>query len=442
MPIFRFYKLGIAGASALILISILYILKTSPWIQKHTPSLSPQTLSIWQGYTSIDQTVISVLSPKEQKLSYFVEDDASPQKQVHPAGNFQKPYSEWKTEHLRIQGLKPDKAYTLKVQNNSSQIIAQRQFKTLDLAQKSFTIAVASCMDDYWSAKVQVQMWKDLLSFQPNMIFLIGDNVYADKNIPAPSMKNFHKRYVETFSKLHLYKTSHLIPILAVWDDHDYGFNNGHKDFIYKSDMQKLFRGFFPLYPDQKNLISGKGVSFLLKTAGQNFFFMDDRSFRSPPNPQGRLWGIQQEEWLFQKLKKLQTPSWIINGGQFFGRHHPYESFEKDFPVNFQKFITRLGTTPSSVFFLSGDRHLTELLKIEDLPYTSFELTTSAIHAKVPPQRGDHDLDPRHIHHFPEKHNYAIIQTQGQSQNLKLNVQVYSQKKSLLFSEKLHIRKK
>lgn len=417
----------------MLLICSLYAFKTH---------LRGPELSIWQGYTSKDKTVITVLSPKDQTLFYFLEDGAAPPKQIQPYEKFEKPYSGWKTEHLYIQGLKLNHTYTLKVQNSRSQQEAERKFKTLDLDQKTLTIAAASCMDDYWNEKVQISMWKDMLSFHPDMIFLIGDNVYADKNIAAPSMKNFHRRYVEAFLKLYLYKTPHLTPILAVWDDHDYGFNNGHSHFEHKLEMQKLFRGFFPLYPDKKHLILGKGLSFLLKTGGQNFFFMDDRSFRSPPDSKGRLWGVEQEEWLFQELFKLKTPSWLINGGQFFGRHHTYESFERDFPVNFQKVVARLGSAPAGVFFLSGDRHLTELLRIKELPYTSFELTTSAIHAKVHPQRGGHDLDPRHIHHFPEKLNYAIVQTQGLSQNLKLNIQVYSQKKSLLFSEKLHVHKK
>ena len=409
--------------------------------QRYTITYFNSPVSIWQGFTSEDQTTLSVLFPKDQQLFYFLKDSRG-EHEIYPISEFHKPYSQWKVEHLLITELKTDPVYTLVVKNKNSKIISKKIFKTLDLNQRSFTIAVASCMDDYWSKKTQKQMWKNLLSFRPDMVFLIGDNIYADKNISKPSMPNFYRRYVEAFNTLYLYKANRLVPILAVWDDHDYGFNNGHKNFQYKSEMQELFRGFFPLNVNNKHLIKGKGVSFLLQTGYQNFFFMDDQSFRSPPDPQGRLWGKAQEQWLFQHILNTQNPSWIINGGQLFGRHHTYESFERDFPENFKFILQRLEQSPSSVFFLSGDRHLAELLKIDEWPYTTYELTTSAIHAKVHPQRGDHDLDVRHVHHVTEKHNFAIIKSQGQSKNLILDISVNGPQKSILFSEKLHIYKK
>ena len=64
--------------------------------------------------------------------------------------------------------------------------LSEKTFKTLNLNQREFSFAVASCMDDKWTHQ---HIWEELMSFQPDMIFLIGDVVYADKYISKISLK-------------------------------------------------------------------------------------------------------------------------------------------------------------------------------------------------------------------------------------------------------------
>ena len=398
-------------------------------------------ISVWQSFTSAEETSFAVLVSQNENPSYKVIDSSGNLKNIQVVGEYYQEYSNWGTQHLQVKELSPDETYELIVEQNKSKF--KRKFKTLKLNKDSLTIAIASCMDDRWSQKIQDRIWKDLLSHQPDMVFLIGDNVYADKYVSKkPSMPDFHKRFVETIQTLHLYKTQKLVPILAIWDDHDYGFNNGHKNFVHKENMQKLFRGFFPLYANEKNIIKGPGISFLLKTDHQNFFFMDDRSFRDESSS-GMLWGKTQEDWLIAYMMRLGQPSWIINGGQFLGRHHPYESFEREFPQNFKSFFNKLSNIHSPAFFVSGDRHLTELLFFEKiLPYETYELTTSGIHAVVyPPDREISD-DSRVVNHVSGKHNYAIVKSQVENESLNLDIQVFGEKKSILYSNKLKIQKK
>ena len=226
----------------------------------------PSLVSIWQGYTSLNQTQITVLSPSHLSLSYFLDDQepVTPIHQIVKGG--------WHITHLLIPSLKVEKKYLLTVKDQQKKIIAKKQFQTLDLDKKSLTFAVASCMDDRWDQKIQVKMWKDLLSFRPDMIFLIGDNVYADKYVDTYSTENFLRRYVETIRTLHLYKADPLVPILAVWDDHDYGKNNGDRHFPLKTQMQKMFREFFPLFFDKKHLYPGKGISFFNQNSFSKFY--------------------------------------------------------------------------------------------------------------------------------------------------------------------------
>ena len=170
---------------------------------------------------------------------------------------------------------------------------------------------------------------------------------------------------------------------------------------------------------------------------------MDDRSFRSSnKNRKGSLWGKNQTQWLYDHLSSTKIPSWLINGGQIFGRHHRFESFERNFPIDFKKVIQKISKLSSPVIFLSGDRHLTELQKIGDYTYPLYELTTSGIHAVTDPREGT-PLDPnRHIHQVTNQLNYAIISSQGVfNDGLLVHASVYGLNKKTLFSEEIAIHK-
>ena len=399
------------------------------WFFKPTESVW-----VWQNYTSNTASSINILTHKDQKLFYFLNE-----KPLKPP-ELKRTLSNFKLYQLQLNPLKPKHTYQLLIKNEQSKVIAKKKLTTLNLNQNSFKIAVASCMDDHWKRQ---NIWNELLSFQPDMIFLIGDVVYADKYIKELSFQNLSRRYLETIQKLPLYKTQHLIPLFAIWDDHDYGMNNGHGNFKYKKEMTHLFRDFFPLPSNEKNLIQGPGISFLLKTKHQNFLFTDGRSFRSPPHKKpSLLWGREQEKWILDSLSG--PPTWMISGGQILGRHHRFESFEKDFPLNFKQFLPLIMQSKSPVFFLSGDRHLSELLKIEQkkeswASYNTYELTTSPIHAKTYPETESFKLDPRHIHHRANKLNYAIITSKAKDKKWTLQVEVYGFSKKKLFSENLNI---
>ncbi len=402
------------------------------WLSK-----TENSLSVWQNYSSSDQTSFNILASKKEKLLYFLNEKTP----LHP--ELKRKFSKMNLYHLKLENLNPKETYRLIIKNEDSKIISEKIFRTLDLNRTKFTFAIASCMDDKWPNQ---HIWKELFSFQPDMIFLIGDIVYADEYISNISFENLSKRYVETLKTLPLYKTPKLIPILAVWDDHDYGMNNGHKNFKYKKDMQKLFRDFFPLPEKHPYLSKGPGVSFALKTQKQNFLFTDGRSFQSPPqSKKPSLWGKEQEEWILQNLSK--NPSWVISGTQILGRHHPFESFERGFQENFKMMMNRIMKAQSPVFFLSGDRHLSELLKIDPKAeswagYNTYELTTSPIHAKTYPKKADFVQDSRHIHHAPNKLNYAVITSQVSPNNMwNVQLTVYGLSKEKLFSENLSISK-
>ena len=83
---------------------------------------------------------------------------------------------------------------------------------------------------------------------------------------------------------------------------------------------------------------------------------------------------------------------WLISGDQWFGAHHPFESYEGSHPASFRAFFEKVRESMAnkksaySLILASGDRHLAEIQKIKPFTkhrYETFELTSSGIHARV-----------------------------------------------------------
>ena len=97
-------------------------------------------------------------------------------------------------------------------------------------------IAFGSCADQ---AKPQ-PIWDAILAYQPELFIFAGDNVYGDFNTrrraptssgPTPRRKTSRATTGCASSVAHL----------AVWDDHDYGINDGGGDFPHKAVAKELF---------------------------------------------------------------------------------------------------------------------------------------------------------------------------------------------------------
>jgi alkaline phosphatase D len=157
---------------------------------------------------------------------------------------------------------------------------------------------------------------------------------------------------------------------------------------------------------------SGPGVASSLKIKNQQFLFLDDRFYRTPLNvkPQSHF-GKEQHQWLIEKIKTHKGPSWLISGDQFFGAYHPFESFAGNHPQDFKDFLKDIKKTGKPVAFISGDRHIAEVIKIEKsvLGYQTFELTSSGLHTKMFPDALTKNPNSRRIFGKAGESNYLEL---------------------------------
>lgn len=460
-------------------------------------------LPMLQGFTTTDATQIKVLVNKNTQYKYFVLDSSQlsllnlKSKAWFNEENFfflkaiknsvtlsvakklTRNFSNQAIETLLIKGLSLKKTYSLLVIDRQKcqkddeicikkcgsfcdVLVDKREFKTLDINKKEVKMAVASCSATYLY-DVQRKIWPEILQHKPDVVLLIGDNLYVDRYINGrfiSNKKDFWTRYVEMRKSLYIYKAKTLVPIFAIWDDHDYGINDGDFSFKWKKESKKVFHSFFAQKPMGSIFQKGPGVSFVVQAFGQRLFFMDNRFFRTPnvndKRNQFRLkkvkyethWGKAQEKWLLTRLQKSSTPSWLIDGGQFFGGYLPWESYEASHPNNFKNFfIPNIKKSKSALAFLSGDRHFFEFIKIpeKEIGFATYEITTSGVHTRLYPALWTKYVNKRQVFGKANFYNYAIIHSKAinksSKRGLAVNLEAWGLGRRLAYRKKFTIFK-
>lgn len=446
---------------------------------------SESSWAIMQGATSATATEIVILHKVGEQLSVWAEEvpvkkefssPLSDSKKVTPKlpqnqTRHLRPNQEYALTHFYFEGLRSSTSYVLKVSGGDASKKDERYFRTLDTHKPELSFALVSCMDDSFK-KEQEMMWSQLSSMRPDVIFLIGDNVYADwkesRNLgPVVDSSTMWQRFVETRQILSLFRQRRLTPVLAVWDDHDFGMNDGNRNRPNIGDAQEIFFSFFGRQDiGATEFAAGPGVSFTWETRGQVFAFLDDRSFRSvnkkpticesrsnhsacqrggtyaSPDADETHFGEQQEEWLFRQLALRRSPVWLISGDQWFGGYQPFESYEGNHPRSFKRFLDRLLVQDDLFVFLSGDRHLSEMMRIEPaaVGYETYELTSSAIHARVFPPGWSDFPNPRQIEGRGETLNYTMITSRTDSPTkLLARITAWGPNNTILYSREINL---
>ncbi|MEY4615124.1 MAG: hypothetical protein RJB66_84 [Pseudomonadota bacterium] len=346
-----------------------------------TGALSSQRLPILQGATSSTTVQLAVLRSSDRNLRYQLADSLGALFEPISIKVKTRVTSAWVVDQLAYQGLPEGRELVFRVLSAEGKPLDARLLRTLNPRAPHLKIALASCMADdpqFYSAPI----WRSLEGQKPDLIFFLGDNVYASIKTPV-NPAELWERYRQTRMALDFFYFERLIPVFATWDDHDFGLNNGDRRYPFVREAQDVFRDFFPQEEIFGILQKGPGISQSLLLYGKQFVFMDDRSFRDAPMGES-MWGSEQEAWLSTILKTAKQPVWVINGSQMFGQYGPSESLERDFPSHFSRFVGDLSRSSQSFTLVSGDIHSSEVLQlpVKLVGRRALEITSSSMHAK------------------------------------------------------------
>lgn len=251
-------------------------------------------------------------------------------------------------------------------------------------------IAFGACLKQYMPQPV----WGAINQFKPQLFIFLGDNVYAADN----NMRSLREAYTQLnaqpgYAALRRYAT-----VAATWDDHDYGVNDGGRDFALRAESQQAFADFLRL-PLEHPLRRRPGVyrSMLFGPSGRRvqLILLDTRYFRDKlthlrapgkPGPYGptsdpsaTILGSEQWRWLEEQLAVEAELRLVVSSIQVISDQHGYESWG-NMPEERKKLLRLLSQAPGRVIILSGDRHHSELSGLNrNSPDELIEITASSL---------------------------------------------------------------
>ena len=419
-------------------------------VQRSTFATPPATgLAIMQGVTGYDYTQVLVLTRGTRSFRFALRDAQGkelPPAQVEVSKH---PSSLWRMQRVVFHQLTPRTTYQLRVWQHDK-LLDERRLRTLNPQQRTLRLAIASCMND---RKPQGDIWQQMLALRPDVVFLIGDNTYADKYIKGiqygknswqvmASPAELWSRHVETRNYIALFRSKDLVPVVATWDDHDYGVNNGGSDYPYKQESLATFNAFFASQSSEHYQRAGLGTASMFSMYGFNFFLLDNRTFRTVAKQATQQhYGTAQLQWLWRNLQGKDY-ALLIGGDQFFGGYHRFESFEGNHRAAFRRFLAKLKTLPTKVAFFSGDRHITEIMRIPatHLGYQTYEFTSSPVHAKLYPGNWKEVPNPRQIAAGELQHNFMLLELSRPQAELRLQATSYTHGGKQMFTGDYTVR--
>ncbi len=225
---------------------------------------------------------------------------------------------------------------------------------------------------------------------QPDLFIYMGDNIYAN----TEDMAEMKGKYALLSCKDEFQYLMASQPVIATWDDHDYGDNDVGVEYPKKEESKQIFLDFWkePVGTDRW-IHPGIYTSYYYGDSAHRVqvILLDMRTFRSAPKKEGgehvpdtdpakTFLGTDQWNWLETELEKPAVIRIIGTSSQFASEENGDENWS-NFPLEMDKMYSLIQNTQANgLFFISGDVHYSELSK-RDAPglYPLYDFTSSGL---------------------------------------------------------------
>ena len=266
---------------------------------------------------------------------------------------------------------------------------------------ESIKIGLGSCLDQDYPQPI----WQSIKKEDLNYFIFLGDNVYGDTRYG--SLRKMKSAYDKQKKVLPDFLNN--ISILSIWDDHDFGINDGGADYRFKRRAQELYIDFWEITKDddrsnREGIYFSKNEIFFNKKF--KFIFLDTRFFRSKLKgkksnyieniePDATILGNAQWTWLENELKSDFDFLFVFSSIQIIAKDHRFEKWS-NFPNERAKLFELLDQFNDKTILFSGDRHRAGIYRKNGIievtsssmnkPGSSFNETDSYLIGKTYPQ--------------------------------------------------------
>lgn len=242
---------------------------------------------------------------------------------------------------------------------------------------------------------------------QSDLFIFLGDNIYGDTN----NMSVLANKYQRLGAKPGFKTLKAQTPIIAMWDDHDYGQNDAGKEYPHKEESRQIMLDFWqePANSPRRTRPDGIYTSYTYGEGEQTVqVIMPDLRWNrdalnavskleydtkrklnnqgpySPSHVKGAsMLGEAQWQWLEQELKKPAAIKLIASSLQLLPDFTGWESWA-NFPDDRKRLFTLIKKHKvNGVVIISGDTHWGEISQYKhNLDYPLIEMTSSGLTEK------------------------------------------------------------
>ncbi len=352
----------------------------------HGPMVGQNTgesLSIW------------LRTVKETKVRIRCWEEAKPDVVVNGIGR-----SRTATDYtavVKLDGLQPNTQYQYSIQLDCAPD-HEDLFKTKTLALKGnaarFDVAFGGGAG---YVPQHEYMWTTIGTLKPDVLMLLGDNVYSD----APEIPEMqHYCYYRRQSRPEFRQLVSEASVYSIWDDHDFGTNDcqggpeiNHPNW--KIPVWKVYRNNWvnPSYGGGAKL---PGVWFDYYIGDVHFIMTDGRIYRDlVPNEGGRptMLGPEQLNWLKRTIAESKGTFTVLVSPVpwVFGAKGDSKDTWNGFKQERNEILDAIAKNKKDgVLLMSADRHRSDLWKIEHdgvyplYEFNSSRLTNQHVHPELP----------------------------------------------------------
>ena len=265
-------------------------------------------------------------------------------------------------------------------------------------------IAFGSCAK-HWQ---QQPIWKSIIAAEPDLFLFLGDAIYADtdaKTAWAVTDGQLAGEWNRLADKPEIQQLMASVPVMATWDNHDYGTHDGGAEFSLKAESQQIFLDFFDEPADSaRRKSTGVYDAKIFGPEGRRIqiILLDTRYFKRPtirdertptekrklnivgkyapnPDPAATLLGNEQWSWLEEQLGRPAELRLIASSTQIIPDEKGMDEWG-NYPLERQRFIDLLRNSDvNGVVLLSGNVHFGEVSGLEVLDYPLLEITSSGL---------------------------------------------------------------
>lgn len=254
-------------------------------------------------------------------------------------------------------------------------------------------------------------VWNPILERHFDLFVFLGDNIYGDTRDMAALREQYARlAAIPGFARLRA-----TTPVVAMWDDHDYGENDAGGDYPMKDTSRRIFFDFWnePARSPRRDR-AGVYASYLFGPRGRRVQVIlpdlrydrmtplqrdlggldwetwaranvaEDQPASGPyvknPDPAVTMLAEKQWQWLERQLEVPADVRLIGSSIQVLADFTGWESWA-NFPHDRDRLFDLIRRQRANgVLFLSGDIHYAELSRLDvNVPYTLWDLTSSGL---------------------------------------------------------------